>query len=101
VAEGHPAVHAASPLLAQLSHGPREQELAVVVRSLQRVTLRDAVTLDLNEAPELAHQQRLSPAAQAPLSPTASSRAPVATAPFSAAVSASASRSASSRSTRL
>ncbi len=56
VAERHAAVHAARALLAQLLHGARQQELAVVVRALERIPLRDAVALDLQEAAELAHQ---------------------------------------------
>ncbi len=56
VAERHTAVHAASALLAQLSKWPCEEELAVVVRALDGVPLRDAVTLDLKKGPELAHQ---------------------------------------------
>src|SRR5207247_957271 len=95
VAEGDAAVHAASALLAQLLGRPCEQELAVVVRALERVPVGDAVALDLQKGPELAHQ--------APVSPTASSRRESATAPLPAAsvASASASLSASSRSTRL
>src|ERR1035438_4454482 len=83
VAERHPAVHATGALLAQLLHRPREQELAVVARPLHRVPLGKVVTLDLQEAPELAHQ--------APVSPTASSGRGAANPPLLAARAARAS----------
>ena len=50
VAEGHAAVHAARALLAQLLVGRAMQELAVVVRALDRVPVGDPVALDLQEA---------------------------------------------------
>jgi hypothetical protein len=96
VAERDAAVHAAGALLAQLGDGTRKQELLEVVRALQRIALRDSVSLDLQKAAELAHQ--------APVPPTASSGrsrpSELRCAPFSAADSASACASASSRSTR-
>src|SRR5205814_9609759 len=57
VTEGHAAIHAAGALVTQLGDRPGEQELAVVVRALERVPLGDAVSLDLDEAPELAHRK--------------------------------------------
>ena len=57
VAEGHAAVHASRALLAQLCHRPGQQELAIVVRALARVPLRDPVAFDLQEGAELAHQK--------------------------------------------
>src|SRR6516225_5410739 len=56
VTERHAAVHAASPLLAQVGNRPREQELAVVAGALGRVALGNAVALDTKKAPQLAHQ---------------------------------------------
>ena len=91
VAERHPAVHAASALLAQLLDGPREQELAVVVHAFERVALGNAPALDLKEAAELAHQAGSSSAAGVP---TASSGRETAAPPFSSARAAAAEASA-------
>ncbi len=93
MAEGHAAVHAASALVAQLVDRPHELELAVVVRALGRVPVRDPVTLDLQEASQLAHQ--------APVSATASSGRGADTSPLVAARALASSSSARSRSTRL
>ena len=93
VAEGHAAVHAAGALRAQLCHRARQQELAVIERALSHIPLRDVVALYLQEPPELSHQL--------PASPTTSSGRVFSRAPLSVAAAASASLSASSRSTRL
>ena len=93
VAEGHAAVHAARTLLAQLGLGARELELLVVVHAFGRIPLGDVTALDLQEAAELAHQR--------PVPRTASSVRCGVAPPFALAATASASSSASSRSTRL
>ncbi len=75
--------------------GRASEELVEVVRALRRIPLGDAAPLDLQERPELAHQE--------PFSPTASSERSAGEpggAPLLAARAASSSSS-SSRSTRL
>ena len=61
VAEGHTALHAASPLAAQLGHRRREQELVVVADALAGVALRYAPPLPLQKSTQLTHGRASSP----------------------------------------
>jgi hypothetical protein len=97
VAEGHAAIHAARALRAQLVVWQRCEELAVIARTLARVTVLGPVTLDLEERAELAHQAGSGAAAGDPEAAALGGGSP---APAGAAAWAC-SCSASSRKTRL